>query len=168
MGGEGSDTFVMPYNGKAATIDLGKAGVQYVGGNMTFTLDSIENIKTFIGNDTIWVSTAQNHITTGTGTDKVVWRNMSEIGKGEAGDHIMDWASGDTLDVSRIDANTKLAGNQAFVWTAAFTGQAGQMTTSWDAAAQVSHVRFDVNGDKIADADLWLHGAAGDAYGWLL
>lgn len=169
LGGEGSDTFVMPYNGKAATIDLAKAGAQVVGGDMTFTLDSIENITTRMGNDTIWVSTAQNDITTGTGTDKVIWRSLAEIGKGEAGgDHILDWASGDTLDVSRIDANTKVAGNQAFVWASAFTGQAGQMVASWDAATGVSHVAFDVNGDKIADADLYLHGAQAQAYGWLL
>jgi Ca2+-binding RTX toxin-like protein len=168
LGGAGSDTFVMPYNGKAATIDLAKAGVQTVSGNMYFTLDSIENITTRMGADTIWVSTAQNHITTGTGTDKVAWRSLAEIGKGEAGDHILDWASGDTLDVSRIDANTKLTGNQAFVWAEAFTGQAGQIVATWDAANGVSHVQFDVNGDKIADADLWLHGAQGNAYGWLL
>ena len=169
LGGEGSDTFVMPYNGKPATIDLAKAGAQVVGGDMTFTLVSIENITTRMGNDTIWVSTAQNDITTGTGTDKVIWRSLAEIGKGEAGgDHILDWASGDTLDVSRIDANTKLAGNQAFVWASAFTGQAGQMVATWDAATGVSHVAFDVNGDKIADADLYLHGAQANAFGWLL
>ena len=168
LGGAGSDTFVMPYNGKAATIDLAKAGVQTVSGNMYFILDSIENITTRMGNDTVRASTAQNHITTGTGTDKVAWRSLAEIGKGEAGDHILDWASGDTLDVSRIDANSKVAGNQAFVWADAFTGQAGQIVSTWDAANGVSQVQFDVNGDKIADADLWLHGAQGNAYGWLL
>lgn len=63
-------------------------------------------------------------------------------------------AHGDRIDLRTIDANAKLAGNQAFSYlgASAFTGAAGQLTL------QNQHLRGDVNGDRIADFDIHLVG----------
>jgi serralysin len=65
-----------------------------------------------------------------------------------ARDTIKDFVRGiDHIDLRSIDANTKVAGNQAFsfIGRSAFTGGAGQLKF---ASGVLSG---DVNGDKIAD-----------------
>lgn len=56
---------------------------------------------------------------------------------------------GDRIDLSLIDANTVLAGNNEFIWSSAFTGSAGQFTVGTSAGSYL--VQGDVNGDAIAD-----------------
>jgi hypothetical protein len=70
-------------------------------------------------------------------------------------------AERDRLDLSGIDANTTLAGNQAFAWTGtgAFFKSAGDL---WIAAYNSgTFVRGDTNGDAIADFEVYLVGTSG-------
>jgi hypothetical protein len=67
------------------------------------------------------------------------------------GDVVTDFASGDTLDFSLIDADAALAGDQAFTWldTGEFTGAAGQLR-EYDLDG-VHYLAGDVDGDKVSD-----------------
>jgi hypothetical protein len=55
----------------------------------------------------------------------------------------------DRIDLSEIDANTRVGGNQAFVLVADFTGASGQLTTR--AVDGDMRILGDVNGDRTAD-----------------
>lgn len=69
---------------------------------------------------------------------------------------ITDFTKGvDTIDLSSLDANTAIAGNQAFTFIdTAFTHVAGQLR--FDSA---SHMLFgDVNGNGVADFEIELLG----------
>jgi Ca2+-binding RTX toxin-like protein len=168
-GGDGSDTFVVPYTPGGNKVDLAMAGSQSIGGGMSYTLVSVENVRFLMGDNDVYFSNAANTATGGSGVDTYSYRSINEIGKGDKADHIMNWTTADRIDLSRIDANTKVAGDQAFVWAGAFSKQAGQAVAAWDSVNQVTLVQFDVNGDGKADAELYVHGQKADAYGhWIL
>lgn len=167
LGGAGSDTFNLPTTGQGFVLDLAKTTAQ-VNDAVSFTLNSIENIQGSNGDDTFYLSTVSNTVGTGGGHDKIVYRSLAEIGLGATSDHFIDIGNPDIIDLSAIDANTKLAGNQAFVGVGQFTGAGGEMTTSFDLQTSIFHVQFDVNGDKVADAELWLHGVTSQGVGWIL
>lgn len=65
----------------------------------------------------------------------------------EKGDQIMDWNAGDKIDLSKIDASSGAAGDQAFafVGNAAFSNVAGQLR--YDGGV----LQGDTNGDGVAD-----------------
>jgi serralysin len=65
-------------------------------------------------------------------------------------DTIMDFEAGDKINVSSIDAVTRLYGDQAFKLVNDFTGHAGELM--WKAATPtVFTVSADVDGDSAAD-----------------
>jgi Ca2+-binding RTX toxin-like protein len=67
-------------------------------------------------------------------------------------DHILDFEAGvDKIDLSRMDADSNSAGNQAFSWIGsnAFSGSAGQLRAYQDGANWF--VEGDTNGDGVAD-----------------
>ncbi len=66
-------------------------------------------------------------------------------------DRIRDFSSaqGDKIDLSLIDANTILGGNNDFTLSASFTGVAGQLIHGATATGYL--VQGDVNGDAVAD-----------------
>jgi Ca2+-binding RTX toxin-like protein len=67
-------------------------------------------------------------------------------------DTITDFASGiDRIDLSRIDANSLVAGNQAFAWIGsdAFTGVAGELRVHFNGIGWL--VEGDVDGDAVTD-----------------
>ncbi|HYI41552.1 MAG TPA: M10 family metallopeptidase C-terminal domain-containing protein, partial [Allosphingosinicella sp.] len=72
-------------------------------------------------------------------------------------DHILDFTPGtDKVDLSRIDANTLVAGDQAFtvIGTSAFTGQAGQLRAFQQGGDWI--LQGDTNGDGVADLEIAL------------
>ncbi|MEY5097501.1 MAG: hypothetical protein RJA36_220, partial [Pseudomonadota bacterium] len=69
-------------------------------------------------------------LTGGAGSDKFVFTALNELGLGAGKrDVITDFksAEGDKIDLSLIDPNAALAGDQAFSWVTAFTTAAGQV-----------------------------------------
>ena len=66
------------------------------------------------------------------------------------------------MDLSSIDADAALAGDQAFAFVAAFTGHAGQATLTYVAASNTTLLRLDVDGDRKIDLQVKI---AGDATG---
>jgi serralysin len=67
-------------------------------------------------------------------------------------DQILDFRPGtDKIDLSRIDAKTNLAGDQAFTWigAAAFSGNVGQLRAFQQGGSWI--LEGDTNGDRVAD-----------------
>jgi hypothetical protein len=67
-------------------------------------------------------------------------------------DQILDFTPGtDKIDLTRVDANSLAAGDQAFAWIGsnAFSGVAGQLRAFQSGG--VWFVQGDVDGDAVAD-----------------
>lgn len=80
------------------------------------------------------------------------------------GDRIEDFAFGDKIDLSLIDANIGRSGNQAFSFASEFTGRAGQLTVNLindTAAFDQWLVAGDVNGDKQVDFNMLVTAQSG-------
>ncbi len=129
------------------------------------------------GNDTLLGGAGADTLIGGLGQDRLqgqagadVFRFLA-IAESAAGgatrDILVDFsaAAGDALDLTALDANSLLAGDQAFTWlgAGAFTATAGQLRYAGGVLAG------DVSGDGLADFELVLSGAPalGVAQIWL-
>jgi hypothetical protein len=65
---------------------------------------------------------------------------------------------GDRIDLSAIDANANVAGNDAFTFVSALSGSAGQLAISH--VGRDYFVVGDVNGDGAADFSIQVLGAS--------
>ena len=172
-GGSGNDTYVV-YAATDQVIEKAGGGIDNVRSSVSYTLsDNVENLSLTggaaingTGNGLVNVikgNSAANVIigggradtlTGGGGADTFKYRALSDSVKGSV-DVITDFSGqggqGDKIDLSAIDANSKTATNDAFKLVSGFTGQPGQLYSSYDAGAGVTNVYVDVNGDKIAD-----------------
>ena len=96
------------------------------------------------GNDRIIGGAGQDRLTGGSGADVFVFELSSDSVVGQA-DKLRDFKSGtDRIDLSAIDANTGLAGNQAFEWQTSGTGAASLWVKS-------GYLYGDTDGNGIAD-----------------
>ncbi|WP_051000114.1 calcium-binding protein [Sinorhizobium fredii] len=122
------------------------------GANMLLGATGNDLLSGNAGNDYIVGGAGADQLYGGLGADKFVFKTPSES-IGVNGDTIFDFlpATGDRIDLSAIDASTKVAGDQAFtfVGTAAFRGVAGDLR--YVKQASDTYVYGDVNGDKVAD-----------------
>jgi Ca2+-binding RTX toxin-like protein len=102
------------------------------------------------GNDRLNGGADADILTGGEGADVFVFGTLSHSRSGTA-DLITDFVSGvDDLDLTALDANTKVLGNQAFGWGGTGIGQL---------SVRDGHLVADVNGDGRMDFDLDLRGA---------
>ncbi|HEY3049928.1 MAG TPA: M10 family metallopeptidase C-terminal domain-containing protein, partial [Polaromonas sp.] len=111
------------------------------------------------GIDSLIGGAGADSLTGGIGADTFVLTALGDSGVGALRDIITDFISGtDRIDFSGIDANTLVAGNQAFTMlgTAAFFGVAGQLR--YDVVGADTVMQGDVNGDGVADFELQLTG----------
>ena len=108
------------------------------------------------GNDCLVGGTGADWLDGGAGSDVFIFHFADETSPGVR-DTICDFVSGlDRIDLSFIDANASLVGDQAFLYVGgnAFTGLAGQLNF------RNSILSGDVNGDVIADFQINVTGAA--------
>jgi VCBS repeat-containing protein len=105
-------------------------------------------IKGGAGNDLIYGGLGQDDLTGGGGADTFRYQGVGESTV-PASDHILDFASGDIIDLGRIDA---VAGgsDDAFTLVAAFDGHAGQLVLA-QGANNVWTVSGDTDGNGQAD-----------------
>lgn len=121
-------------------------------GNVLSGLGGADVLNGLGGNDTL---------IGGAGADQF---RFTELG---GTDVIADFEKGiDQINLSEIDANTQLAGNQAFAWASAFTHVAGQAVLSQSGG--LTTVKLDVNGDGKSDLDIVINGSVGTGDGWVL
>ncbi len=100
------------------------------------------------GRDTIVGSLGKDDLRGEAGADTFAFRTIAESPGTSGRDVIRDFTQGqDRINLAPIDANTLVAGDQAFtfVGSAAFTGTAGELRY------EANVVRADVNGDGTAD-----------------
>lgn len=99
------------------------------------------------GRDKMWAGT-------GNGIDTFVFSQPSETAVGAARDLIYNYQSGsDLIDLGLMDANTSLAGNQAF----AFKGSTASAFSVWHSPSGNNIIiRGDVDGDAVADFEIAL------------
>ncbi|MEZ0167548.1 DUF4347 domain-containing protein [Microvirga sp. TS319] len=124
-----------------------------------------------IGNDTLLGGAGRDKMWGGSGKDVFVFTSAKDSQVGSQRDVIYDFQSGhDTIDLRGIDANTRLAGNQAFSWScmdvafvnvgeadaaflsAGFTGKAGQLRFA------NGILSGDIDGDRRADFEIKIVG----------
>ena len=105
------------------------------------------------GADNITGGPATDIMTGGAGADTFVFTAVTDFGSVGQEDVITDFsrADGDKIRLTTIDANTLLAGDQAFSWlgTGAFSHQPGEL--HYTVAGPDLMVSGDMNGDGLAD-----------------
>lgn len=141
-----------------ANAITGNEGVNILDGKA-----GVDTINGGAGNDVIYGGLGNDLLTGGSGWDVFAVRQESVGLVTLETDRIFDFsvAGGDRIDLSAIDANASLAGNQAFTFAtvlSTFSGAAGEATLTYDATTNSTFLRLDVNGDKKADYSLRIDG----------
>jgi Ca2+-binding RTX toxin-like protein len=196
-GGTGDDTYRVDAIGDKVTelanegIDTVSSTITYVLGtnleNLTLTGTAAINATGNTANNILIGNSAANVLNGGTGNDFLTGGGGKDTLTGGAGadafiftaltdsavatpDLITDFmrADGDYIDLSALDANSTLAGDQAFSFVTAFSKQAGQATLSYNATTKTTTFSADVNGDGVADFVLQIAGQHDTALGWML
>jgi hypothetical protein len=101
--------------------------------------------------DLIHGNLGADQLTGNGGADTFRYQSTAESTTGSM-DHILDFAAGiDKIDLSRIDADSNMAGDQSFTFIGsnAFSGTAGQLRAYQDGGSWF--VEGDTNGDNVAD-----------------
>ena len=184
-GGAGFDTLSYASSNAAVQVFLG--GNTATGGHATGdTISGFENLVGSNFNDRLFGSAQVNLIDGGNGDDIILGNNGNDTLRGREGrdiiyggnhsdtfvyfalsdsgmlfgdrDRIQDFQNGlDRFDLSALDANTNVAGNQAFTYVGgAFTGVAGQLR-SWEFGG-LTFIEGDVDGNGSADFRIELLG----------
>lgn len=125
------------------------------------------------GNDTLLGGDGNDHLNGGEGIDRLLGGAGDDVLAGGSGadvfvftdtmgaDRINDFltSSGDLLDLSTIDANANIAGNQAFSFVGGgYLKAAGQLGVYIDRANGKTYVKGDLNGDGKYDLSIQLNG----------
>ena len=174
VGGGGEDT-VSYANAKAAvTVSLLATSAQQTGGAGIDTLSAIEDLIGSSFNDTLFGDKNANKIDGGAGNDVIKGAGGADTLTGGAGadhfvyaalsdstlsayDTITDFshADGDKIDLSALDANSKVKGVNSFSLVDHFTGVAGQLEVVSQNGGYF--VEGDVDGDGHADLAIFVH-----------
>jgi Ca2+-binding RTX toxin-like protein len=131
------------------------------GSNLIIGLGGNDALNGGAGADTLIGGAGKELLTGSGGLDVMRFTALSDSGTVFATrDAINTFAHGDKIDLSLIDANSAVAGNQAFVFRTNFTSHAGEV--QFDQTATNAYlVTADVNGDAVADFSLNLYTAPG-------
>jgi serralysin len=124
-GAGGNDTVSYAFASAGVTLNLATAGAQATGGSASDTLISVEhltgsgfndNLTGNAGNNVLTGGAGSDMLTGGAGSDTFDFNALSEMGlTNTTWDVITDFVHGtDKLDLSTLDADAALAGDQAF------------------------------------------------------
>ena len=109
------------------------------------------------GNDIITGGGGADTLTGGTGNATFVYRAITDSTL-KAADTIKDWHTGDIIDLTAVDANTAVAGVQAFHFGAT-TGHTGDIVVAFDSVHNRTVVSLYDNATGTADGVIYLTGA---------
>jgi Ca2+-binding RTX toxin-like protein len=131
------------------------------GANVLFGLGGNDTISGGAGNDTIIGGSGADVINGGTGTDTFKFTAIGDSGTaGPAMDSIVNFQSGEKIDLSAIDADAGTAGDQAFVLDTNGTAAAGEVLVSVSGSTATVSVYLN-DGDTTADMRFTVTLAAG-------
>jgi pectate lyase len=110
------------------------------------------------GNDRLTGGLDADTLTGGAGNDTFVYTSLADSKLGSSHDTITDFAKGDLINLSALDAQAKAGGDQAFSWIGdhAFSRQAGELHAITSGANTL--IEGDVNGDGKADFQIEVNG----------
>lgn len=192
-GGDGSDTLSLRDAAFGATIRLGVTGPQGQAGSKV-VLTSVENITgwkfddDFAGNsgsnrleggngndrlsgqagaDTLVGGLGADTMGGGTGADTFVYTDVRES-RGGAIDLIGNVDNTDRIDLSAIDADTGVDGDQAFTLVEELDGHVAQIALTYDAGSNLTLLVGDTDGDGLADFVVQMAGNHSDFVNFLL
>jgi Ca2+-binding RTX toxin-like protein len=114
------------------------------------------------GDDTLNGTAGTDRLTGGTGADRFRWTLSTDTGLDSAADVVTDFLSSDAdrIDLSFIDPNSALAGNQAFsfIGTATFAaGVRGQLR--YENTGGNTWIEADLDGNQVAEFEIMLTGS---------
>jgi Ca2+-binding RTX toxin-like protein len=173
-GGASSDTASYESAPMGVNVDLSITGPQNTVGAGTDTLISIENLAGSAygdvlhgdfrdndlfgnaGDDYLVGGLGQDMLQGGAGNDHFVFNSILET-TAAAPDRIMDFSTGDLIDLGTIDADTTAAGNQAF-HVGATGGHAGDIVAVYDSVRDRTTVSLYTDHDTTADGVIVLDG----------
>ncbi len=147
------------------------------GANTLSGLAGVDTIDGGAGNDRLIGGTGNDLMTGGSGADtfvilpESVYSSKTPAGRALEIDFVYDLSKteGDKVDLSAIDADSALAGDQAFHLVGAFSKHGGEMTLAFTAASNQTVLSLDVDGDGKADYQMKLTGDVHlDSAGWIL
>ncbi|MGF6232315.1 Ca2+-binding RTX toxin-like protein [Inquilinus ginsengisoli] len=164
VGGAGIDTISYTASAAGITVSLATgtaegdsfSGIEQVLGSAqvdTLTGDAVANTLWGLdGDDVLAGGGGGDALKGGAGNDRFVYTALSDSAVSGLGkDAILDFATGDVIDLSAIDADgNSTNGDTAFTFgTGDYTRHAGELRVVTSGAIQV--VYADVNGDKVSD-----------------
>lgn len=118
-------------------------------------------LASLAGDDRLVGGRGADQLQGGIGKDTFVFTHVLDSTVWAGGrDSILDFGYGDRMDLSALDANTGLAGNNAFrfIGKSSFSGSAGELR--YQVSGADLYVYGDVNGDGRADFGIHLKGHA--------
>lgn len=170
--------YVLPDNVEHLSMKVG--GLKGSGnalGNQIFGSDGIDQLYGLGGNDTVDGGAGNDILDGGDGDDYLIggagvdklWGGAgidyfafgNDVVRQVGTDEVMDFVRGvDELDLSGIDANAAAAGDQAFrmIGTKNFSGRVSELQVKGYGDGVM--VAGDVNGDGVADFNIWVHGVS--------
>ncbi|TFW14353.1 calcium-binding protein [Brevundimonas intermedia] len=177
IGGLGNDTYTIDSTLDMIVENAGEGSKDTVKSAISFTLsDNLENLTLVSTKSVNAIGNAgSNVIIGGVGDNIIAGKGGADILTGGEGsdtfdynsitestysgyDRIIDLTDADKIDMSGIDANTTIGGNQAFSLVDAFSKTAGEITLVYDAAKDFTVLSADVNGDGVADMRIVING----------
>ncbi|MBA4489207.1 cellulase family glycosylhydrolase [Paracoccus sp. S1E-3] len=177
LGNQDNNTPTTGLQAGVANVQIGTGrGELLTGNNENNRLEGLGGNDTLRGNggdDLLLGGDGVDHLNGGDGIDMLVGGPGDDVLSGGSGadvfvftdtqgrDRINDFltSSGDVLDLSAIDANANLAGNQAFTFIGGkYLKEAGDLGVYIDRVYNKTYVQADLNGDGKYDLNILLTG----------
>lgn len=111
------------------------------------------------GVDKLYGNAGGDVMSGGEGNDRFIYFRASDS-RADNRDTILDFETGDRIEISRLDANTGIGGNQAFefIARAGFSGDGGELRFFQSTGGNRTVIQADADGDGTAEFEIALNG----------